>query len=138
MGDGNPICVDIREQWDWVREGVEEILAEQPQLTYRAEDVYAACVNQKALLWVTEQFDGFVVATPETDSHTGDRTFLVWIAWTKVRGQNCVIKHYDFFADIARENGHKHIEVRTPITAMEPYLLSQGWSKETVIYTRSL
>jgi hypothetical protein len=115
MEDGNPICVDIREEWDWVRVGVEEILAEQPQLTYRAEDVYAACVNNNALLWVTEQSDGFVVSTQETDSHTGDRTFLVWVAWTKVRGQNCVVKHYNFFADIARENGFKYSKKVTRI-----------------------
>ena len=133
-----PVAVDIRSVWDWVKVGIEEILAEQPQLTYKAEDVYAACVNLKAVLYITDAEDGFVVCSPEVDQTTGDRTLLMWIAWTKVRGESCVAKYYDFFADVAREHGFKNIETRTPIPAMEQYLVQQGWTKDTVVYTRAI
>ena len=132
----NPARANIREEWAWVKQGIEEILAEQPQLTFIPEDVYAACLNQEAHIWVAPE--GFVITTGERDEFTGARTFLVWLAWAKVRGQNCVIQYYDFFAAVAKENGFSNIEVRTPITAIEPYLISQGWKKDTVVYTREL
>ena len=48
-----PVLAHIREEWDWVKRGIEEILAEQPQLTFRAEDVYAACLIRSAPLGCT-------------------------------------------------------------------------------------
>ena len=63
----------IREHWDWVRVGIEEILAEQPQLTFRPEDVYAMCLKNDAHLWVAPQ--GFVISTTEVDEFTGNQTF---------------------------------------------------------------
>ena len=78
----NPARANIREEWAWVKQGIEEILAEQPQLTFIPEDVYAACLNQEAHLWVAPE--GFVITTGERDEFTGARTFLVWLAWAKV------------------------------------------------------
>ncbi len=80
----NPRVVDIRQEWDWVKVGIEEVLREHPQLTFRPEDVYTACVTEAALLWVAPE--GFVVTTGETDNFTGDRTLLIWIAWAEERG----------------------------------------------------
>jgi hypothetical protein len=131
-----PILAHIREEWVWVKRGIEEILAEQPQLTFRPEDVYAACLNEEAHLWVAPE--GFVITTAERDEFTGARTFLLWLAWAKNRGQSCAIKYLPFFAELARENCFKNIETRTPIAALEDYFLAEGWKKDTVIYTREL
>lgn len=131
-----PVLAHIREEWDWVKRGIEEILAEQPQLTFRAEDVYAACLNEEAHLWVAPE--GFVISTAERDEFTGARTFFLWLAWTKDRGQSCAIKYIPFFVNIAKENGFNNIETRTPVTALESYFLADGWRKETVIYSREL
>ena len=131
-----PVLAHIREEWDWVKRGIEEILAEQPQLTFRAEDVYAACLNEEAHLWVATE--GFVISTAERDEFTGARTFFLWLAWTKDRGQSCAIKYIPFFVNIAKENGFNNIETRTPVTALERYFLADGWRKETVVYTREL
>ena len=134
--EDKPTFAQVREEWVWVKRGIEEILAEQPQLTFRPEDVYAACLNGEAHLWVAPE--GFVITTAEVDEFTGAKTFFVWLAWTKERGQSCVVKYYSFFAQTARRHGFSHIEVRTPITALEEYLLAEGWKKDTVIYTREL
>ena len=131
-----PVLAHIREEWNWVKRGIEEILAEQPQLTFRAEDVYAACLNEEAHLWVAPE--GFVISTAERDEFTGSRTFFLWLAWTKDRGQSCAIKYIPFFVNIAKENGFNNIETRTPVTALERYFLADGWRKETVIYSREL
>ena len=39
-----PVVGDVRQEWDWVKVGVQEILNAQPQLTFRPEDVYADCI----------------------------------------------------------------------------------------------
>ena len=134
--EDKPAFASIRLEWDWVKRGIEEILAEQTQLTFRPEDVYAACLNGEAHLWVAPE--GFVITTAEVDEFTGAKTFLLWLAWAKNRGQSCAIKYLPFFAELARENGFKNIETRTPIAALEDYFLAEGWKKDTVIYTREL
>ena len=131
-----PLLADIRKEWHWVKPGIEEILAEQPQLTYKPEDVYAAVLMQQAVLWITPE--GFVVSTQEQDQFNGDVTLLIWVAWAKKRGQNCAIKHYEFFASNDKEAGFKKIEVRSPVPAIEKYLITEGWQKDTVVYTREL
>lgn len=131
-----PVLGNIREEWVWVKRGIEEILAEQPQLTFRPEDVYAACLNKEALLWVAPE--GFVITLETHDEFTNRKTFFVWLAWAKKRGESCVIKYYPFFAQIAKQHGFFNVEVRTPFSGIEDYLLAEGWKKDTVIYTREL
>ena len=72
----NPVAADIRREWDWVKQGIEEILAQQPQLTFRAEDVYAECVSGEAILWVAPE--GFVITGTEFDRFNGQKNLLVW------------------------------------------------------------
>ena len=75
--EDKPLLANVRQEWDWVKQGIDEILAEQPQLTFRPEDVYAAVLNGEALLWVAPE--GFVVTTVEVDEFTGAKTFLLWL-----------------------------------------------------------
>jgi len=131
-----PLLANVRQEWEWVKRGIEEIIAEQPRLTFRPEDVYAAVLNGEALLWVAPE--GFVITTEQDDEFTDKKSFFVWLAWAKERGQSCVVKYFSFFAQIAKQHGFSHIEVRTPITALEEYLLAEGWEKDTVVYTREL
>jgi hypothetical protein len=133
---GDPIYASIRDYWDWAKTGLEEILAENAQLTFIPEDVFASCVSGQAHFWVAPE--GFVITSREVDEFTNDQTFLFWLAWAEERGQSCVIKYYSFFEQVARDAGYKKIEVRTAVNALEPYLLTEGWTKETVVYTRKL
>lgn len=134
--EDKPLLANVRQEWDWVKQGIDEILAEQPQLTFRPEDVYAAVLNGEALLWVAPE--GFVITTEQSDEFTGAKTFFIWLAWAKERGQSCAIKYLPFFAKLAKENGYKNIETRTPVSTLEDYFLVEGWVKDTVIYTREL
>ena len=134
--EDKPLLANVRQEWDWVKQGIDEILAEQPQLTFRPEDVYAAVLNGEALLWVAPE--GFVITTEQSDEFTGAKTFFIWLAWAKKRGQSCAIKYLPFFAKLAKENGYKNIETRTPVSTLEDYFLVEGWVKDTVIYTREL
>ena len=132
----DPVAADIRHEWHWVKPGIEEILSADSDLTFLPEDVYAYCKSGAALLWVTD--DGFVVTTTETDEFTGDKTFLVWLAWAKSRGSNLAVLHYEFFAGRAREVGYAQIEVRSSVPALQKYLPDNGWKIATVVYTRDL
>lgn len=132
----SPVFTDIRLHSDWVLPAIQDILDEQPQLTFTPADVYIACEEGSAGLWIADE--GFVISTGVTDEFTGNRTFLIWLAWAKKRGENCVIKYFDFFEEVAREAGFINIEVRTPVRELEPYLLNENWKLDTVVYTRAL
>jgi hypothetical protein len=138
MGEslGRPVLADVRDEWEWVGPGVEEIIANDPNLTFTAYDVYDACEAKQAILWVADE--GFVVATGETDPYTGKRTLLLWLAWAKERGHNLVAKYQDFFVMAAREAGFAKLETRSSVPALQDYLPSLGWDVETVVYTRRL
>lgn len=132
----NPVLSDVRTEWDWVRYGIEEILKEDRNLTFRPEDVYAACLAGQALLWTTDE--GFVVSTSETDVFNGEKTFLVWLAWARERGHNLAVKHRVFFEEAARGAGFSKIEVRSAIPEVRDYLINTGWEIDTVVFTRYL
>jgi len=134
--DGAPVISDICEHFKWVLPGVQEILDDQPQLTCTADQVASACMFGEATLWVTDE--GFVISTAEVDTFTGDRTFLVWMAWAKKRGDNCAKKYYKFFSEFAKADGFKQIEVRSAVAALMPKLVSEGWDIDTIVYTREL
>ena len=136
IADIDPRITDIKAAWDWVKVGIEEILLEQPQLTFTPENIYSECKNGSALLWTTDE--GFIISSTLVDPFNREETFLVWIAWAKKRGGNCVVKHFPFFQRKAKEAGYKYIEVRTPVEAMNKYLTSQGWDLNTTIYKRGL
>ena len=132
-----PTLASIRKEWDWVKQGVEEILREQPKLTYRAEDVYAACLNEEAFLWVFPE--GFSINTAEKDEYSGEHIFFFWLVWVKKRGQKTVIEKYvPFFFYIAKEMGFKRIEARTNVSDLERSMLSDGWERQSATYTREI
>nr|WP_273424925.1 hypothetical protein [Halomonas sp.] len=130
--EDEPVVGDIRKDWDSVRPCVEWILQNQPQLSFRAEDVYAEVVSGSAVYW--KSVDGFVVTTIEVDGFTSEKTLLVWLAWSHKRGNKTVLKHFPFFQRVAAEHGMEALEVRTPHQGMEQVLLDAGWQLDTVVY----
>jgi len=131
-----PIVSDVRREWDWVRPGIEEILRNAKTLTYRPEDVYAACVNGQAVLWITSE--GFVVSTTEVDHFTGKKTMFLWLAWAKEKGNSLVSKYQSFFERVAREAGYSYLETRSPFLGLMSHLETNGWTVDTVVYTRAI
>ena len=127
-----PVVGDIRKDWDSVRPCIEWILQNQPQLSFRPEDVYAEIVSGHAVYWKAPE--GFVVTTVEVDGFTSKKTLLCWLAWSEQRGQKTVLKHYPFFQRVAADAGMEALEVRTPHAGMEQVLLDAGWKLDTVVY----
>jgi hypothetical protein len=129
-----PVVADIRKEWDWVKIGIAEILTDQPQLTYRAEDVYAECVSGDATLFILEK--NFAVTTIYLDRFTGDKILLVWLGWGK-NVQNA-FKFTGFFEQVARDCGCAYLEGKTSIDRLGEYYLENGWELETRIFRRKL
>ena len=132
----DPVQGNIRAEWEWIKPLIEKILAKTPQLTFRPEDVYAACVSGEAILWIAEE--GFVVTTVEYDEYNGERTFLLWLAGAREIGMNAVRKHQAFFENIAREAGMAKLELRSAVTDLKMYFEGGGWELDTAVYTRRL
>tara|TARA_R110000787_G_scaffold3171_5_gene12741 strand:- start:6342 stop:6821 length:480 start_codon:yes stop_codon:yes gene_type:complete len=129
-----PVVADIRKEWDWVKTGVDAILLEQPQLTYRAEDVYAECISGNATLFTLGK--NFVVTTIYLDRFTDNKIFLMWLAW----GRNIQNGHklVGFFERVARDSGCAYIEIYTPIDRLEKHLVDNGWRLDTRVFRRDL
>ena len=131
-----PEVSDIREHWLQVKEGIQDILDANPQLTFLPEDVYSECVNGRAILMLSPI--GFLVLTQEVDQFTQDKTLLIWIAYTYEKGKHNWIDHHKWFEQLAIELDCKFIEARSSVPAMEEYALDNGWKLDTRIYTREV
>jgi hypothetical protein len=129
-----PVIADIRKEWDWVKVGVKEILIDQPQLTYRPEDVYAECVNGNATLFVLGK--NFAITTVYLDKYTDDKIFLGWLTWGK-NIQNAH-RYVHFFEKVARDCGCVYMEGRTSIDRLGEYYLENDWKLETRVFRRKL
>ena len=129
-----PVVADIRKEWDWVKVGVKEILIDQPQLTYRPEDVYAECVSGNATLFVLGK--NFAITTVYLDKYTDDKIFLGWLTWGK-NIQNAH-RYVHFFEKVARDCGCVYMEGRTSIDRLGEYYLENDWKLETRVFRRKL
>ena len=131
-----PQPADIREYWLDIKDGILEILACNPQLTFLAEDVYSECVNDRATLFMSDI--GFLILTTEVDQFTRNKTLLIWIAYTYDQGKHNWIDHYKWFDQVARALGCSFIEARSSVSEMEEYAISNGWQLDTRVYTREV
>ena len=121
-----PVISNIRQEWDWVKPGLEEILHLDPNLTWRPEDIYASVIAGESHLWVHPNF--FVVSTVETDLFTGDKTFLLWIAWARQRGGANAVTYGNFYEDVARQLGCQFISTKSVQMPAVEYLNEKvGW-----------
>jgi hypothetical protein len=96
---------NIREVWDKVRPGLEEIKAQWPDTcAWLPEDVYAKVLYKDAVLYYTE--DGFAVCTIETDEYSGEVDFFIWIAWSPEDKRGGMLKKYwTSFTEVAESLG---------------------------------
>ena len=131
-----PQLADIRKCWPEVKIGIESIIAEDSNLTFRPEDVYSECVNGRAELFTSPM--GFLVLITEIDPFTGDRTLLIWIAYVYETGKHNWMKHVQWFEELARNAGCRYIEARSSVSQMEEYALKQGFSLNTRVYTKEV
>lgn len=129
----DPVESNIREHWDFVRPGLEEIRsALEP--AWIPEDIYTACMEGRSHLFTTDE--GFVVLNTYKEPYTGRGVLFIEVAWAKDRGNKNVFKHTSFFEDLARKLGCSYIETGSPVDRLETYFKSAAWNLETRIYRK--
>ena len=132
-----PRKANIREEWHWVRLGIEEILHLDQNLTYQPEDVYASIVNGDSELWVHPNF--FTVLTIGTDEYTGDRTLVIWLMWAKERGGANSVTFTEFYENLGRHYGCTRIEGHsTQMPAVEYAERQVGWTVSSITFGKDL
>ena len=131
-----PVLTDIRTCWPVIREGLDFILEQNPQFTYRPEDVYSECVNNRAMLFHSPA--GFVILTVQSDPFTTDKVLVVWIAYSFIHGKHNGLEHVEWIEDVAREWGCRYLEVQSAIPELKKYLTQSGWDLEATIYKREV
>lgn len=132
-----PRVANIREEWDWVRQGIEEILHLDTNLTFRPEDIYASVLKGESQLWVHPNF--FNVATIETDEFTGSKTFLLWLSWARERGGANAVTFASFYEDVARQYNCTRIETRSCQMPAVQYAVDKvGWEIREIIFGKDL
>jgi len=133
----NPVVANIRQEWDWVKPGIEEILHLDPNLTFRPEDVYASVLSGESVLYVHDNF--FNVVTIEVDGFTGQRTFLLWLSWAKERGGANAVTYAKFYEDVARQMNCQRIETRSAqMPAVEYAVAKVGWEIKEIIFGKDI
>lgn len=132
----NPVLVDIRDEWYWIKPALEELKEQIPSLTWRVEDVYAECLYGNALLYTAAE--GFVIINVMTDQYTKERTLFFWIAWAKGVGGSNVINYLPFFEDVGKQLECSSLETWTPVNELEPYFCKNGWDLSTRVFTRRI
>lgn len=132
-----PKVANIREEWDWVKLGIDEILHLDKNLTYRPEDIYASVIRGESQLWVHPNF--FNVCMIQTDEFTGDKTFVIWISWAKERGGANAVTFASFYEDVARQYGCAHIETKSvQMPAVEYAVDKVGWEITEITFGKDL
>lgn len=120
---------DIRVHWGAVLPGLEEIKEKWPQSnTWRPEDVYAAVVNDDAVLYMTE--DGFAICALETDRWTGTSDLFIWIAYSfHNKAAGLLQKYWPSFIAIAKHLGCRGIQTGSLHPALD------SWNGMERLYT---
>ena len=134
QGDDTLRLGDIREEWWWIRPAIEEILADNPTLSYIPEDVYAEVKAERAMLFIAE--GGFAVTTSEVDRYTGDKTLLMWIYWSQPRKAPALFRHMEGIRQVAEATGNSWIEARTKSERWGNALARRGWVLDDLIYRK--
>jgi len=113
---------DIREVWDQVRPGLEDIKKRfQPE--WRPEDVYSRCVSGDWTLFMAAGVDGFLICTKHVDLFSLKIRLYVEAAF--YRGQSDPFEVFmPEIIRIAKEIGAIDIEFRSPRTGYE----RKGWT----------
>ena len=121
---------NIREAWDRIKPGLEEIKERWPKAsTWRVEDVYAHVIMEQAVLYETD--DGFAVCTLETDEFTGEADLSIWIAYAYNKRSGTLSKYLPSFIEAAKGFGCKGVNTYSNHPAV-----ATVFDEDTRVYTK--
>ena len=131
----DPVIANIKQEWHWVRAGLEQIYSNSPDIDEIPEDVYAACVSGNAHLWCHPA--GFVVTRFVGSDH--DRGLLLWHAWAREQGGKHSLEYHDFFEAVALNSGCTYLETQTVHQPIVDHFINRlGYRVKVHILTKQI
>jgi hypothetical protein len=89
---------NIRAEWDWVRLGLEKV-RDKGHDDWISEDIYCDCFEQRAMLWIRKNRDGFMVLQPI------GKKMHIWAAWLDSKNPDDLVSGMETVKEIARHGG---------------------------------
>jgi hypothetical protein len=89
---------NLREEWGWVREGLEKV-RDKGHDDWISEDIYCDCFEQRAMLWIRKKKDGFMVLQPL------GKKMHIWAAWLDSKNPEDLISGMQTVKEIAKHGG---------------------------------
>lgn len=130
-----PVLSNIKREWHWVRQGLEDILNGSPDIDEIPEDVYAACITGNAHLWCHSA--GFVVTRFIEQGEA--KGLLMWHSWAKEMGGKRSIEFHNFFEQMALEHGCEYMETQTIHQALVHHFIDRlGYRVKTQILVKDI
>lgn len=119
---------NIRKVWPNIKRGLEVIQRRCPEVRWRPEDIYAACVNGEAALCFED--GNFIVLKEYNDPHSLAKVLWVWIAYGT--GINAMQERLD---EYAIEQGYDEIRLTS---SRKGWADVGGWEYMESTYRRVL
>jgi len=129
------LLADIREHWPHIGPKLGD-LATRLNLEWRPEDVYAACVNGDAALYIGTDDDGVmecfsVVRSSFNPFNPAEKKLFIWVAYG-LKGE-LAEKYWPEYFRIANEIGASVIEMHSPRVG---FRRKEEWAEKMTIYQR--
>ena len=134
-GNNQPRMANIREEWYWVRQVIEELLQDNPDVDAIPEDIYADCRAGRAHLWVA---DDYVLITEfEISNYSGRRDLCIAYAKATSQGGKLAPEALEYMDQFAAANNCDGITFGTRYQPLIDYLCSDvGFRVSTQILRR--
>jgi hypothetical protein len=121
---------DIRDVWDEIRPGIEYTKRKTGAL-WRPEDIYAACISNRAFVYIGET--GFIVVQPGQNMFNGKSEMFIWIAYAQ--GEKNIERFQSAVDDLADDHG---FDKMTMWSCRPGFDRIPGWKAVATVYEREL
>lgn len=124
---------NIKQEWDWVKIGLQEIYDADPHSSQRPEDVYADCVYERAKLFVMENKELFVVFSELKDGDSA-RHLVLWMCWAAKKGSRKMGIWLPDVERFAKKHGYKSVMCETSSLGIADYAVKDyGYFIDTIV-----
>lgn len=123
----------VQDCWDEISPEIDSIMGELPWKDFRKEDLYAACSNGSAAIFVDTDFplgESFFIARIDENNSTGEKVLFLWIAHSSV--DETAGRVTDVLSEIAANSGCSAVEFVTGSKDVMDY--GMGHDFEKVMY----
>ena len=123
-------AIKIQNVWESIRPIIDGIRGDLPWKDFRTEDIYAACANGQAAIFVDTDYplgDSFFIARIDENNSTGERVLFLWIAHSSA--PETAGRVHELIEEIARNSGCSAVEFITGNESVLRYGSLHGFDK---------